>query len=213
MTDNLSIWNAVSKTRPEHTKHVSQRGGFTSINAHSQVMEATRQFGPIGIGWGYSTGTPFFHDNLLFVPVTLWHGDRANTFGPICGCEEWKDAKGRLDSDASKKATTDGLTKLLSQLGFNADVFLGLWDDQKYVEQRKAEVAAENAPPATVITEGQRTELMTMLDQLNVPVGPFLQVGNITDLSELAADQFEVAKKWINQQARKRQQEAERKAA
>ena len=120
MTDNMRIWQAVEKTDPAHTKHVSQRGGFTAINANYQIMQATKQFGPIGIGWGYVSGDPIFHDTLLFVPVTLWYGDRSNTFGPMLGCEEWKSDKGRVDSDASKKATTDAITKLLSQLGFRS---------------------------------------------------------------------------------------------
>lgn len=148
MSDNMRIWDAVSKTNPANTKQVNQRGGFTAINANSQIMEATRQFGPIGMGWGFTTGTPYFHDTLMFVPVTLWHsGDRSTEFGPLIGCEEWKDSKGRVDSDVGKKATTDAVTKGLSQLGFNADVFLGLYDDQKYVERVKAEFAAA-VPPA-----------------------------------------------------------------
>lgn len=149
MTDNMKIWDAVSKTNPAHTKNVNQRGGFTAINAQSQIMEATRQFGPIGIGWGYDAGDPIFHDALVVVPVTLWHGDRSNKFGPVYGAEEWKDKNGRVDSDAPKKATTDALTKLLSQLGFNADVFLGKYDDQKYVAQVRAEFAS-NEPNASL---------------------------------------------------------------
>jgi len=147
MTDNLKLWKSVEKTDPAFTKHVGQRGGFTAISANYQIKLATEQFGPIGIGWGYDNGPPIFHDNLVMVPVTFWHGNRENRFGPIYGCEEWKDSKGRIDSDATKKAETDGLTKALSRLGFNADVFMGLFDDQKYVEQRKLEVAAEAPPP------------------------------------------------------------------
>ena len=135
MSDNLRIWNAVEKTNPAHTKKVNQRGGFTAISAAYQIMAATEQFGPIGIGWGYISGDPIIVDTLMVMPVTLWHGDRANTFGPMMGCEEWKDKNGRVDSDAPKKATTDAITKLLSQLGFNADVFLGKFDDNKYVQQ------------------------------------------------------------------------------
>lgn len=144
MTDNMRIWDAVSKTNPANTKTVNQRGGFTAINANSQIMEATRQFGPIGIGWGYVNGAPVFEGGLVIVPVTVWHTDRSNTFGPVYGCEELA-PKGRVDSDAPKKAGTDGLTKCLSQLGFNADVFLGLYDDQKYVEQVKAEFSISDS--------------------------------------------------------------------
>lgn len=153
MTDNMRIWDAVSKTNPANTKQVNQRGGFTAINANSQIMEATRQFGPIGIGWGYINGHPIFESGLVIVPVTVWHGDRSNSFGPVYGSEEIA-PKGRVDSDAPKKAATDGLTKCLSQLGFNADVFLGLYDDQKYVAEVKREFA-EKAKPVEELTSAQ----------------------------------------------------------
>lgn len=206
MTDNMKIWNAVSKTDPAHTKQVNQRGGFTSINAQSQIMEATRQFGPIGIGWGYTTGDPIFHDTLMFVPVTLWHGDRANVFGPILGCEEWKDSKGRVDSDVGKKATTDAITKLLSQLGFNADVFLGLWDDNKYVAERKRETAndrAEPAAPATKITDSQVTLLIDHLEAKGIPARELIGVANdklgtnIDKITDLPASAFDNALSWV----------------
>lgn len=147
MTEKLDLWDAVSKTNPHFTKTVNQRGGFTAIDAHYQIMMATAQFGPIGVGWGYDTGAPIFENGFIIIPVTLWHSDRSNTFGPIYGCCEMFGK--RPDSDAPKKATTDGVTKALSQLGFNADVFLKKFDDNKYVEERRHEVAKENAPQAT----------------------------------------------------------------
>jgi hypothetical protein len=137
MSDNMRIWNAVQKTDPAHTKRVNQRGGFTAIDAHYQIMSATSQFGPLGEGWGYDTGAPIFEGGAIIIPVTLWHGERSNTFGPIYGCAEMTGK--RLDTDAPKKATTDAITKGLSQLGFNADVFLGRFDDNKYVAELKAE--------------------------------------------------------------------------
>lgn len=142
--ENMRIWDAVSKTDPGHTKPVNQRGGFTAIDAQYQIMEATRQFGPVGIGWGYDTGAPIFEGGAVIVPVTMWHGDRANRFGPIYGCASF--TGGRMDTDAPKKATTDAITKGLSQLGFNADVFLGKFDDNKYVAELKRE-KEESTPP------------------------------------------------------------------
>lgn len=149
----MEIWDAVSKTDPSHTKKVNQRGGFTAIDASYQVMNATTQFGPVGTGWGYTAGDPIFTSGTVIVPVTMWHGDRANVFGPEYGCETMasKDKNGneRIDTDAPKKATTDALTKLLSRLGFNADVFLGKFDDSKYVQERAAEVRKESQPKPT----------------------------------------------------------------
>jgi hypothetical protein len=37
-----------------------------------------------------------------------------------------------VNEDAPKMSVTDGLTKALSHLGFNADVFLGEYDGNKY---------------------------------------------------------------------------------
>lgn len=200
MSDNLRIWDAVSKTNPAHTKKVNQRGGFTAISAAYQIMAATEQFGPIGIGWGYTSETPIIVDTLVLVPVTLWHGDRSNTFGPMVGAEEWKDAKGRIDSDAPKKATTDALTKLLSQLGFNADVFLGKFDDNKYVAAVEAEFKAKENPPPALITDEQRDELIAMMEGYGVSPQDFCKVGNLQSLKDLHAANFDKAKAWVQNQ-------------
>jgi hypothetical protein len=58
------------------------------------------------------------------------------------------DKSDRVDGDAGKKALTDGITKALSYLGFNSDVFMGKFDDNKYVQERAAEEkkAAEPEP-------------------------------------------------------------------
>jgi hypothetical protein len=208
MTDNLSIWNAVSKTNPAHTKHVNQRGGFTAISAQYQILAATEQFGPIGIGWGYTTGTPIITEALFTVPVTLWHGSRENTFGPMLGCEEWKNKDGRVDSDAPKKAVTDGLTKLLSQLGFNADVFLGRFDDNKYVEQLRREFGGEPAVSEAKISDDQLTVIMDRMNSLRIPPAGLIAVANeklgtsITKVSDLPATAFDSAVKWINSQTK-----------
>lgn len=196
MTDKLALWNAVSKTNPANTKKVSQRGGFTSICAQSQIMEATRQFGPIGIGWGYEAAEPIFHDNLVFVRVMLWHGSRENSFGPVTGGAEWKNNKGYLDSDAPKKATTDALTKLLSQLGFNADVFLGLFDDNKYVKELEREFAEPRAdtngftPPVELVTDAQRDEITLMAQGAGVPLKAICDAAHVDSLKDLPAAKF-----------------------
>lgn len=165
LPDTMRLWNAVCKTDPKHTKRVNQRGGFTAIDAQYQIMEATRQFGPVGEGWGYDVGEFQIVGPLIIVPVTLWHGNRNQTFGPILGCAEI--AGQRHDRDAPKKAITDAITKGLSQLGFNADVFLGLFDDNKYVAQVTEEfrpTTGEPKPKERVKLDGPYTcptQLMT----------------------------------------------------
>lgn len=48
------------------------------------------------------------------------------------------------DEEAPKKSLTDAIGKALSMLGFCADVYLGLFDDNKYVNDRKAQAERES---------------------------------------------------------------------
>jgi len=182
MTDHLRIWSQVEKTNPSHTKKVNQRGGFTAISAAYQIKRATEVFGPIGEGWGYDAWSPIFQDALVIVPVTLWHGDRANVFGPMYGGAEWKNGT-RLDSDGPKKATTDALTKLLSQLGFNADVFEGRFDDSKYVAELEREFAV-------TISQDQADALRLEVEAVNGDAAKFLQLFGVTTFEAVPADRW-----------------------
>ena len=152
MTDkNLKIWTENEETNPAHTKEVTFGRGFTAIDPYQQVKNATAYFGPAGEGWGWSVSQVQFPPNdTVAVCVRLWHGSKENYI------EQWgqngifiDNKKTKDDQDCMKKATTDGLTKCLSFLGFNADIFLGKFDDNKYVNEmrekaNKEEKAAES---------------------------------------------------------------------
>ena len=141
----LSLWNLVSKTDPKNTKKVKFGREFTAIDPYSQIYEATKQFGTAGTGWGWTVERiEYTPTNELAILVRLWHGVRESYI------EQWgqaglyidnKDTK--KDGDCFKKATTDGLTKCLSYLGFNADVFMGKFDDNKYVQQMASEFSGK----------------------------------------------------------------------
>jgi len=137
MKDNTKLWDAVCTTDPAHTKKVNQRGGFTAIDAMYQIETATKQFGPAGVGWGWDFELIWPPNDSVIAKVTLWHGKKDQT---VTQCGQKRLNMGdKVDEDAVKKAVTDGLTKCLSYLGFNADVFLGKFDDNKYIEAMKAE--------------------------------------------------------------------------
>jgi hypothetical protein len=52
------------------------------------------------------------------------------------------------DEDAPKKSVTDALVKALSMIGFAGDIFMGRYDDSKYVNDLRAEAKAEDEPAA-----------------------------------------------------------------
>jgi len=151
MTDNMKLWNSVEKTDPAHTKKVKFGRGFTAIDPHSQVMNATKAFGPAGEGWGWNVmRVEYTVTNDVAILVGLWVQKNEGLYSP--GIQQWGQAslyidaaESKKDTDAFKKAMTDGLTKCLSYLGFNADVFLGKFDDNKYVQQRQEEVVKDAA--------------------------------------------------------------------
>ena len=140
----LELWNKVSKSDPKYLKPISFGSrSFTAIDPMYQVRCATEQFGPVGEGWGWHSETRVMSlsngDSVVICDVRIWHGKQENIFGPFPGCRKFFDAaKNRLNEDAPKMAVTDGLTKGLSHLGFNADVFLGEMDGNKYAEDSKA---------------------------------------------------------------------------
>ncbi len=136
---NLELWNKVSKSDPKYLKKISfgQRS-FTAIDPQYQVRCITEAFGPVGQGWGWINETRFINlsngDTAVVADVSIWTVNKYdNLFGPFSGCRKFFDAaKNRLNEDAPKMAITDGLTKAISHLGFNADVFLGEMDGNKY---------------------------------------------------------------------------------
>jgi hypothetical protein len=152
----MTLWEAVCKTDPSHTKHVGQRGGFTAIDAMYQIQNATEQFGPAGIGWGWDFELIYPPNDTIVAKVTLWHGKPEYTVTQ-CGQKKLNSTKGP-DEDAAKKAVTDGLTKCLSYLGFNADVFLGKFDDNKYV----AAMTAEHDPLIKGFNEWIKTAIVEL---------------------------------------------------
>jgi len=164
--DNMQLWNSVCVTDPQYTKRVNQRGGFTAIGAQSQLMEATKVFGPFGKGFGVSDEkfTSFDMEGLALYQARLWFvlNGETNVIHqfPIHSSIKFS-VNGRVDDDFAKKVATDALTKGLSKLGFNADVFLGKFDDNKYVNQLTSNNCTDTPKPA--LTDAQVKEIKAAL--------------------------------------------------
>ena len=145
--DNMKLWESVETTDPNFTKKVNQRGGFTAIGAQYQLRTATETFGPFGTGWGVKderiekwedVGIAVYQATLWYIPAEFKKGipvikEEPSEF-PIHSSIKYH-SNGRVDDDFMKKVATDALTKGLSKLGFNADVFMGKFDDNKYVNK------------------------------------------------------------------------------
>lgn len=142
------IWDKVKHTDPRWTKSFGKFGKpLTAIDPMYQIMVMTDTFGPVGEGWNYKvsyTYTP----TLVFAEVSVAHttvpyhtndivGAKWDWYGPVSSVQALTKKNGGLDDEAPKKAMTDALTKAFSHLGVSADVFLGMFDNSKYVESMK----------------------------------------------------------------------------
>jgi hypothetical protein len=146
--NRLAIWNAVEQTDPDYTKSFNRGGGFkgTSTNATYLAKKATNQFGPIGIGWGYNVIDETYQpgqdkDIIHVVRIKLWYewnGKRGEIehFGQTQFVGKNKNGY-YTDEEAPKKSLTDAVSKCLSLLGFAADIHLGMYDDNRYVNDLK----------------------------------------------------------------------------
>jgi hypothetical protein len=155
------LWDRLGRTDPNHTKPFKRSGGFsgTSIKPIYSYRRMTEEFGPCGEGWGineptFQVVTGSEGEVLVYCTVSIWHGTKDKTVFGVGGDKVVvKQSSGlRGDDEAFKKAFTDGVTNALKLIGVGADVHMGMFDDDKYVNTLKQEIAAADKPaPVTLI--------------------------------------------------------------
>jgi len=165
---NMKIWDFLSKTNPEFTKPFSKFGGktLTTIDPHYQIQMMTNAFGPVGKGWSYQVEYKYL-DKLVFAEVSIQYflDNKWYAFGPVSSVQSLAKKNGGLDDEAPKKAMTDAMTKAFSHLGMSADVFLGMFENNKYVEDLKKEFSQKQNSVAYTTTD---TEPAYMDDTVDV---------------------------------------------
>ena len=159
--DNLELWHKVEKTDPTQTKAITGKPyKGTSPKPYWLIQKATETFGPCGIGWGFEIIRERVevgageHDRVHIAHVRVWYewnGKRGvvEHIGETMFSGKNKNGP-YTDEDAPKKSVTDALVKALSMIGFAGDIFMGRYDDSKYVaelvEEKKAAAREANAP-------------------------------------------------------------------
>jgi hypothetical protein len=74
---------------------------------------------------------------------------------------------------------------------------------QRMFEQALARVSGQSASPPTTISDGQREQMMALMNSMNFPCDRLLSVSKIKDLRDLPAAKFDGAMKWIADEAKK----------
>lgn len=223
------LWDTLSKTDPKHTKGFSRAGGFkgTAIKPMWVWQRLTELFGPCGTGWGF--GQPTFQvvqsdkETLVYCTVSAWHGDKNNTLWGVGGDKvvTARQSGAFCDDEAFKKAFTDALMNAFKFLGVAADVHMGLFDDNKYVQAMREEFAGGNGHsveqesahlPAdrgnsAGLTDAQFAELSTLIETAGADTKGICDFYKITSIKMMTPEMFhhavQAAKDAIDGQTRK----------
>ncbi len=176
MTENTALWDKLGKTDPSHTKTFKRAGGFsgTAIKPMWSYRRMTEEFGPCGVGWGINQPSfqvvpnPASEEILVYCTVAVWHGERDRIVFGVGGDKvAGKNKFGAVtDDEAFKKAFTDAVTNALKLIGVGADVHMGMFDDNKYVNTMKQEFADDHkaeAKPASAPKNDKARETFAAL--------------------------------------------------
>ena len=156
---NTKYWDLLGRTDPAHTKSFKRAGGFsgTAIKPMWVYRRMTEEFGPAGKGWGVDK--PDFDvvtaddEIMVYCTVGAWYRETDDApmhhvYGVGGDKVLGKNKNGSFtDDEAFKKAFTDALTNALKLIGVGADVHMGMFDDNKYVNDMKNEFASAKEPP------------------------------------------------------------------
>jgi hypothetical protein len=155
---NKALWKRAFTTDPAHVRAITgKQYKGNSPKPYWIVERLTDEFGPCGIGWGFSiinermerlSDTDVLHVAVLRFWFVL-DGKRGEfeQIGQTKATYEKSGGGLMVDEDAPKKSVTDALVKCASYLGFAGDIFSGMWDDSKYVAHAAAEWKARAEGP------------------------------------------------------------------
>jgi len=185
---NTELWDKLGKTDPAHTKQFTRAGGFkgTAIKPMWSYRRMTEEFGPCGKGWGIDQPSfqvvpdPGTGDILVYCTVSVWHGNVSQKVYGVGGDKvAGKNRNGPVsDDEAFKKAFTDGVTNALKMIGVGADVHMGMFDDNKYVNTM-AEEFQEKKSSAALKRDDAWTKALTDIE------ADMVDVKSVVGLEEL----------------------------
>jgi len=199
---NLEIWNNVNTTDPKYLKNVSSGGrNYSAIDAQSQYLKATEQFGSYGNAWGLKNIDITYQSigettlvnlkAIFYYPVGEFDGEfetiNSIKLAYMTNGYQGKPGYLKIDEEALKKLETNTVTKALSRLGFNADVFLGQFEDNNYVQELNYAYADI---PGKKLDSERVLEIQKVLKSNNTDLGSLLENYQVKHLAQLNESQY-----------------------
>lgn len=205
INNNMELWDKVSTTNPKYIKDVNVSGRkYTSIDAQYQYLKATEQFGSYGNKWGLKDIEITYQniENTTLANIKAIFFYPTGTFQTINSIKvsyktngfKGKDGYIKIDDEALKKLETNTVTKALSRLGFNADVFLGEFEDNKYTQDINYSF---NEFQGKKLDSKKVFEIKKLLDSKNINMGSLLENYKLSHLGQLNDKQYLDIKKQL----------------
>lgn len=206
MKDQLKLWNQVCETDATKVKDINLGGRkFASVQASHQLHEATKMFGPFGIGFGFENTNvgyamvevaPDLKKPIAHFSGTFWYiWDGKRGAFPIHA--EWE-IRNKDGNEWAFKVQTRALSKALSRLGFNADLFDGLFDNPGYAAEQKSKYTKQAETRSKALSEIGRAVTSERIDNLLELVKKRYDEGTIdVDLYEECIDAAGDRLEWL----------------
>ena len=193
-SENMVAWDRLATTDEAFTK-AFDKGTYsgTAINKQYCLMKLTEVFGPVGKGWGVreeklSYKTMPNDDVMAVFRVVGWYlldGQEINTAPGYGSAFFFRSTKSKTDDDAVKKAFSDALTNAFKYVGLSADVYLGWYDDSKYLDdlrQRESEPSSTSETSTTSYPDdAYNPDRRAALDMMGCKIDPGSDVFRIDE--------------------------------
>lgn len=193
----LKVWE--TPTDPKHLKNVNSNSrNYSAIDSTYQFLQATEIFnGAYGSKWGlkdldYTFKTLADTELLILKAKFFYPGGEFEINNSIklaymtIGYQN-KPGYLKIDDEAFKKIETNTVSKALAKLGFNADVFMGKFEDNNYVQE--INYAYADIPGKKIDTE-KIIEIQAILKAQRVGLDSLLNNYQVNHLGQLNEEQY-----------------------
>ena len=176
---------AARRTDPRMTTSANIRGNnITAIDPAYQQAQAERVWGLYGTSWGLFsfdiTEEDVVGNKNRYAILRGTFQYPGGAFPVVNGILTGSYAQGKFDPEWPKKLVTNTISKALSMVGFNRDVFMGKFDDDRYVKQLADEYAADEAPR---LSDEQLAKLRSLLDHAGMTEQDLCDVMKVAELA------------------------------
>jgi len=202
--ENLQLWNKVQDVDIKFTKQVRVAGKqpFTNIDTYELIRMGTEQFGEYGKGFGIKSmewSEKVVEDTTLLIldVVFFFEGGEFPYRNSLKSVYRTQKGYMMIDEDAPKKLITNTVAKCLSMIGFGASVFLGMFEDENYINEMMSS-------QVTLIHPNDVNKLLKGINYYKVNKDEVLKHFTISHLKDLPQSELHEAEALIKKMGEKK---------